>query len=105
MKKIRNLIGNLYKRLKKFIILNIIDDESFYNKVYKDTKEYHIPYKESRYFPLWKKIETYINMDDKILELGCGSGQLAHYLYDCGIKKYKGIDISSEAIKLAKKKI
>lgn len=104
MEDIKHLISSNYKKIKKFIILNIISDEVYYDKVYRETEEYHISYKESNYFPLWKKIQTYIRQDWKILELGCGSGQLAHYLYDCGITTYKGIDISAKAIEFARKK-
>ena len=37
-----------------------------------------------------------------ILELGCGSGQLACYLMECGVTNYVGIDFSRERINFAK---
>ena len=63
-------------------------------------------YKDSIYYPIWQHIVKYIRQikDPKILEIGCGTGQLAHFLYDEGFRNYKGFDIDSEMIEIAQKK-
>jgi 2-polyprenyl-3-methyl-5-hydroxy-6-metoxy-1,4-benzoquinol methylase len=38
-----------------------------------------------------------------VLEVGCGAGQLACFLRDCGITQYIGVDFSKVAIGYAKK--
>lgn len=38
----------------------------------------------------------------RVIDIGCGPGQFANLLFDNEIVDYKGIDFSSEAIKLAK---
>jgi 2-polyprenyl-3-methyl-5-hydroxy-6-metoxy-1,4-benzoquinol methylase len=48
-------------------------------------------------------VASYIDKDLKILDLGCGPGQFARMLFDMGLKNYRGIDFSAEAIRLAKK--
>ncbi len=79
--------------------------QKFYNDAYKETISYKTHYSESLYFHFWKPLmETIIfkyPKTSKILEIGCGSGQFGHYLYDCGYTKYLGIDFSEEAIKIA----
>lgn len=66
--------------------------------------EYIKHYKESFYYPVWQNIVRYVRQVEKpkILEIGCGAGQLAHLLYDEGFKDYKGIDIDTEMIEIAK---
>ena len=64
---------------------------------------YKTHYKNSLYYPVWQNVFKYLRQfpDPKILEIGCGTGQLAHYLYDEGYKLYIGFDINKEAIKVA----
>jgi len=77
-----------------------------YNEIYRDTKRYKDHYSKSIYYPLWRKIVHILkNLNDPhILEIGCGTGQLAHYLYDEKLRNYQGFDFSEEAIKIAKSK-
>lgn len=69
------------------------------------TGEYIKFYKDSIYYPLWQHVLKYVRRisEPKILEVGCGSGQLAHFLYDEGFKDYKGFDINPEMVGLARK--
>jgi len=46
----------------------------------------------------------YFSPKGKILDVGCGEGTLTDFLSETQKKKYIGIDISSEAIKIANKK-
>lgn len=50
---------------------------------------------------LTKKILSKISKNKTLLEIGCGSALLLNNLKKMGVKKYIGIDISSEAIKKA----
>jgi len=67
--------------------------------------EYIKHYKKSFYYPIWQHIIKYIRQikNPKILEIGCGTGQLAHFLYDEGFKDYKGFDIDSDMVEKAKR--
>ncbi|MBD3421477.1 MAG: methyltransferase domain-containing protein [Chitinivibrionales bacterium] len=42
--------------------------------------------------------------DPSIIEIGCGVGQFAQYLYDEGFRNYRGMDFSPHAIELARKR-
>lgn len=59
--------------------------------------------------PLLKGLRTRILSQIKegsdVIEIGCGTGQLAKELHDLGIKSYIGIDISKEMIGIAKNKV
>lgn len=81
-------------------------DSKVYNEIYRDTEKYKEHYKKSMYYPVWQRIVAILKnlSDPHILEIGCGTGQLAHYLYDEGFKNYRGFDISEEAIRIAKSK-
>jgi|GEM_PF-891662 len=80
-------------------------DNSYYNQMYSSSnKEYYVKYDKSIYFPVWKKAVEIIKKIDnpRILEIGCGVGQFANYLFDEGFAEYIGIDFSEEAIRKAK---
>lgn len=86
--------------------LNMVVESKFYDQVYKEEKAVH--YKRCKHYPLWKQSITYLKEIDKlyfpkILEIGCGSGQFAHFLEDEGYEDYKGFDYSEEGINKALK--
>lgn len=79
------------------------EDLRYYNEVYSKSVEYRKEPVDSIYYPIWADIVNMINNDDGIIEVGCGSGQLAKLLIMNG-KNYKyGFDYSDQAIKIAKK--
>src|SRR6266480_3264163 len=43
------------------------------------------------------------NMDESILDLGCGYGALLYFLRNAGYQKLRGVDSSSESVNAAKK--
>jgi 2-polyprenyl-3-methyl-5-hydroxy-6-metoxy-1,4-benzoquinol methylase len=79
----------------------------YYNQIYKSSEKYRLTYKDSRYYVVWTQAMKFVKQFEspKILEIGCGTGQFAHYLYDEGYKDYQGVDFSPEAIELAKKTV
>ena len=79
----------------------------FYDQEYSIRDHYRGPYHESPYANLWLKINFLLTMmgANNILELGCGTGQLAHLLAMKGFSRYNGIDFSKIAIDLAKDRL
>lgn len=78
---------------------------SWYDERYKvggHKKEYFKTPEECIYHKLWLNVLKLVTKDDKILEIGCGAGQLAKMLIYGGFKYVKGFDFSKEAIKLCK---
>ena len=77
--------------------------KEFYNEVFSRSDLYKKSYKDTPYITVWSKIVGYVNSRgmQSILELGCGTGQLAHYLAENGFKDYLGVDFSSQAISMA----
>jgi 2-polyprenyl-3-methyl-5-hydroxy-6-metoxy-1,4-benzoquinol methylase len=82
-------------------------NRQFYNGIYESAADYQAHYKDAVYFVMWtqalqllKKIES-----PRILEIGCGAGQFAHYLFDEGFRNYHGFDFSAEAIQIAQKRV
>jgi SAM-dependent methyltransferase len=67
-------------------------------------EEYWQPYYASRYFPVWTVIADRLVTADaaRVLDVGCGPGQLASYLSELGIA-VTGIDFSPKAIAMARK--
>ena len=76
----------------------------YYDDVYERYENYHKHYTESPYYSLWIKCLEYIREDAKILEVGCGTGQLLKMLQDKKryLKSYTGFDFSQKAIELCK---
>ena len=56
----------------------------------------------SHYFKMWKWAMRHINKTDKIIELGCGTGQFAKMLADRDVEDYNGYDFSTTNISFAK---
>jgi len=77
----------------------------YYNKIYNESSEYKKHYSDIIYFPIFKEIIKKICKHNIIIELGCGAGQLAHYLMDNKYCNYLGIDFSNKAIEQAIKTV
>ena len=72
-----------------------------YDQIFATEPEYTGHYSRSSYLPIWKLVAAKIDKDSYILDLGCGPGQFAAYLYDQGFTNYTGIDFSHVAIERA----
>jgi SAM-dependent methyltransferase len=78
----------------------------WYDEQYRLTlHEYDKHYSESIYLPVWEAIAERIEALDSVIEIGCGSGQLAQLLIDKGLQDYHGFDFSEFAIELARKRL
>lgn len=80
---------------------------SYYDDFFSKDKSFHEHYKDSFYYVHWTQVIVYLKQirDQKILEVGCGTGQLAEYLKDEGFTHYKGFDFSEKAIEIAKERV
>jgi len=79
-------------------------DAAWYNERFENTPEYQVHYTESSYYFLWTVVVDRIRRfgAKRILDLGCGPGQFASMLYDNGIAAYRGLDLSSTSIRMAR---
>ena len=75
----------------------------YYDRIYSQEENYKAHYKDSRYYNLFRVVLDILEAidDPRILEIGCGTGQLAHMLWDNGIRNYRGFDFSPVAIEMA----
>jgi SAM-dependent methyltransferase len=76
----------------------------WYDRLFDQSTVYKQPYYQSYYYPLWAVIADRLRRDGirRVLEIGCGSGQLAALLLEQGIDEYVGLDFSSVAIARAR---
>src|SRR5262249_48355077 len=60
----------------------------WYDRCYTETPTYRDHYTRSSYYPLWTVIVDRVRRDKvkRILEIGCGPGQLAAFLLDQGVE-------------------
>ncbi len=79
----------------------------YYDRIFSQVDDYKAHYTQSRYFVLWTQVIQYLRSVEhpRILEIGCGPGQFANYLYDQGFRDYHGFDFSPGAIEAARKAV
>jgi 2-polyprenyl-3-methyl-5-hydroxy-6-metoxy-1,4-benzoquinol methylase len=93
------------KYFKKLYHENTIEkSKEYYNAIYKTSDKYKQDYSDIIYLPIYVKVLRLLNRQDRILELGCGSGHLAHLLKDNDYNNYVGVDFSAQAIDQARKR-
>jgi SAM-dependent methyltransferase len=76
----------------------------YYDAMYRGTEDYHQHYTKSFYYFLWCVVVDRVMRSGAtaVLDVGCGSGQVAEFLHDRGLRRYCGIDLSTQAIEMAK---
>ncbi len=76
----------------------------WYDKSFENNENRQTHYTQPSYFFLWSVIADRIihYPTNSILDIGCGSGQLAVLLKDQGVSKYHGFDFSPSRIAYAK---
>ncbi|KKN42137.1 hypothetical protein LCGC14_0716410 [marine sediment metagenome] len=73
----------------------------YYDKAFQ-LEKYNCHYSDTVYYEMWKKVISYIDHSDVILEIGCGTGQFAEMLFThLDYHSYIGIDFSKVAIQKA----
>lgn len=77
---------------------------SYYNEYFREKDSSSYNYKDIHYFVNWVQVEFTLRdfKDKRILEIGCGPGQLGNYLQDEGYPHYRGFDFSEQAISIAR---
>ena len=83
-----------------------VANAGWYDAVYRDSDSYAFPYWQSPYYFLWTVLADRIRTSRlrRVLDIGCGPGQLASCLFDlAAITEYTGIDFSTQAIAMAKR--
>lgn len=76
--------------------------KAIYNKIAKDWAKDH--QEDSWWVEGINKFISYLNMGDKVLDVGCGAGTKSKYLIGKGLQ-VTGIDFSEEMIKLANQQV
>jgi 2-polyprenyl-3-methyl-5-hydroxy-6-metoxy-1,4-benzoquinol methylase len=75
----------------------------WYDEIYlKPNTTYRAHYTQSAYYFLWTVIADRMPPSAAVLEIGCGTGQLASFLVERGLASYLGFDFSPQAVALAK---
>lgn len=76
----------------------------WYDESFENNEHWRQHYTQSRYYPLWAVISDRITRSGakSVLDVGCGSGQLASLLRDKGLSHYLGFDFSPSRIEWAK---
>lgn len=88
-----------------------VQKEDYYNMVYNNAPRYSKHYRTMPYLPTWALVLQLINNHErtvlrdsaaKVTDIGCGTGQFAHFLADHTNCVYTGLDFSEVAIEMAK---
>jgi 2-polyprenyl-3-methyl-5-hydroxy-6-metoxy-1,4-benzoquinol methylase len=76
----------------------------WYDANYTANGVYHCRYPQSWYYFLWAIIADRLRRSGvrRVLEIGCGTAQLASLLLDQGVEQYTGLDFSAKAIAIAR---
>jgi 2-polyprenyl-3-methyl-5-hydroxy-6-metoxy-1,4-benzoquinol methylase len=108
---VRELTPPIVWRALQRAIVNPVNGEAgserqseFYDAIYSQTDDYHCHYTQSRYYFLWCVLLDRMQPEGVrcLVDVGCGPGQLASFLRDRGLRKYVGVDFSSEGIRMAR---
>jgi len=81
-----------------------VREAAYYDHIYEKSVAYQSPYLTVIHFPVFASVMQFIKIIGvyPVIELGCGTGQLAEYLYNEGIKNYVGVDFSRSGLKMAR---
>ncbi|MBX3441648.1 MAG: methyltransferase domain-containing protein [Planctomyces sp.] len=77
----------------------------FYDETFASAEHWKLHYTESHYYPLWAVVVDRLRKAGvtRLIDIGCGPGQVASLLRDAGFANYLGIDFSELRIGQARK--
>lgn len=77
----------------------------WYDQSFEDLAEWRLHYTESHYYFLWTVIVDRLKRANarRVLDIGCGPGQLACLIRDRGIAEYQGFDFSPKRVEQAQR--
>lgn len=78
----------------------MLKNKDYYNKVFAKSITYKKTAEHTLYYKMWRNILGLISREDKIIEIGCGTGQLAKMLIDNNFNYIKGFDYSETGIEI-----
>ena len=79
-------------------------EHAYYDGVFSRSAQYKYPWRKMSYASMWTRIAKELPEGAHVLEVGCGTGQLAACLHElCKLGSYHGFDFSPVAIETAKK--
>ena len=80
----------------------------WYDESFESNAHWSFHYTRSPWYYIWTVLTDRIIGGEpaaKVLDIGCGSGQMAQMLFDHGVRDYVGFDFSSKRIERAKKTV
>jgi SAM-dependent methyltransferase len=80
-------------------------DASWYDSSFRRNAHWKQDYPDSRYYFLWAVIADRVVREQAsaVLEIACGTGQLARLLTDKGLHSYCGFDFSEQRVEFARR--
>ncbi len=80
---------------------------SYYEDHFSENIGFQVHYKSSHYYVPWTQVIVFLRKirPRHILEIGCGTGQLAEYLRDEGFTSYEGFDFAPKAVAMARQRV
>lgn len=77
-----------------------------YDEMFQSAAVFGLPYRRSPYYPLFREVRRALARvaPRSVLEVGCGTGPLAHLLFDSMNIDYRGFDFSPVAVERARRR-
>lgn len=77
----------------------------FYDEMLALSEDLTLHYTRSRYYPVWTVVADRLRRAGarRVLDLGCGPGQVGSLLRDAGIPDYVGVDFSPARVRQARR--
>jgi len=93
-----------WKQWKAKYDFGVEQGAEFYDDAYENIASYKTHYTTSGYYPTWTVIMDRMMRHnvESVLDVGCGPGQMACLMRDCGVKSYIGIDFSAVCVDMAR---
>jgi 2-polyprenyl-3-methyl-5-hydroxy-6-metoxy-1,4-benzoquinol methylase len=79
-------------------------NKDYYNKGFAESPHYSLEVKaeHSRHSGLYKAVLSLLNHNERIFEVGCGTGQFAEMIINSGFNYVQGFDFSEVAVNMSK---